>query len=104
MRQTVQNLVGRLVERLTFERLSVALFFLGIGFAACLMPAQSDTWWHLRAGEEIWRTGSVPMRDSFSHTVNAGYWPDHEWLTQALFYGLYRLGGLRLLTGVGACI
>ena len=85
---------------LTFERLSAALLFLGVACAACLMPAQSDTWWHLRAGEEIWRTHSVALRDSFSHTVYGGYWPDHEWLTQVVFYGLYRLGGLTLLTAV----
>ncbi len=89
-----------IAPRLTFERLSVALFFLAVASAACLMPAQSDTWWHLRAGEEIWRLRSVPLRDSFSHTAYGGYWPDHEWLSQALFYGLYQIGGLKLLTAV----
>jgi hypothetical protein len=85
-------------HRFTFERLSTALLFLAVAAVACLMPAQSDTWWHLRAGEEIWRLRSVPLRDTFSHTVYGGYWPDHEWLSQVVFYGLYRVGGLRLLT------
>jgi hypothetical protein len=87
---------------LTFERLSTALFFVGVAGAACFMPAQSDTWWHLRAGEEIWRSRTVALRDTFSHTAYGAYWPDHEWLTQVLFYGLYRAGGLKLLTAVMA--
>src|SRR5262245_56010489 len=68
------------------------------------MPAQTDTWWHLRTGEEIWRTTSVHLRDSFSHTVNGGYWPNHEWLSQVLFFGLYRAGGLPLFTAAAALL
>ena len=36
---------------LTFDRFAEALFFIAVGFTACLMPAQNDTWWHLRAGQ-----------------------------------------------------
>jgi hypothetical protein len=89
---------------MSFQRFSAVLYFLVVGFAACLMPAQNDTWWHLRAGKEILESGRVPLRDSFSHTVNGGYWPDHEWLSQVVFYGLYRIGGLPLLTGFNAVV
>jgi hypothetical protein len=89
---------------LTFDTFSAALLFLAIAFAACLMPAQNDSWWHLRAGRDIVASASVPLHDSFSHTVNGGYWPDHEWLAQAIFYGIYRVGGLPLLTGFAAAI
>jgi hypothetical protein len=93
-----------LLDGLTFDRLSAALLFVALGTAACFMPAQSDTWWHLRTGEEIWRTGSVQLRDSFSHTVNGGYWPNHEWLSQVVFFGLYRAGGLPLFTAAAALL
>jgi hypothetical protein len=93
-----------LLDGLTFDRLSGALLFVALGTAACFMPAQSDTWWHLRTGEEIWRTGSVQLRDSFSHTVNGGYWPNHEWLSQVVFFGLYRAGGLPLFTAAAALL
>ena len=93
-----------LLDRLTFDRLSAALLFVALGTAACFMPAQSDTWWHLRTGQEIWRTGSVQLRDSFSHTVTGGYWPNHEWLSQALFFGLFRAGGLPLFTAAAALL
>jgi hypothetical protein len=88
--------------RLTFDRFAPALFFVAIGLAACLMPAQNDTWWHLRAGMEIVETGTIPLRDSFSHTVNGGYWPDHEWLSQVIFYTVFWIGGLPLLTAFAA--
>ena len=82
----------------TFERLCTAVLFLVIALVACLMPAQTDTWWQLRTGEEIWLRGAVDLHDRFSHTVNGSYWPNHEWLSQALFFGIYRAGGLPLLT------
>jgi hypothetical protein len=93
-----------LLDGLTFDRLSAALLFVALGTAACFMPAQSDTWWHLRTGQEIWKTGSVQLRDTFSHTVNGGYWPNHEWLSQVLLFGLYRAGGLSLLTAAAALL
>jgi hypothetical protein len=80
------------------ERFAVALLFSGLLLAACLMPAQSDTWWQLRSGEEMWRTGRVMLRDEFTHTVAGEPWPNHEWLSHVLFYLLFALGGLPLLT------
>jgi hypothetical protein len=86
------------IPRLSRERFAVALLFTALALAACLMPAQSDTWWQLRAGEEMWRTGRVMLRDEFTHTVAGGPWPNHEWLAHVLFYGLFATGGLPLLT------
>ena len=92
------------VDRLSFDRFAVAVFFITVGFTACLMPAQSDTWWQLRAGQDILTARAIPLHDTYSHTVAGGYWPDHEWLSQVIFYGLYRIGGLPLLTGAVAAI
>jgi hypothetical protein len=89
-------------SHLTFDRLALALFFVAVTLAACVMPAQTDTWWQLRTGEEMWRSHQVMLRDGFSHTVPGGYWPNHEWLSQLIFYAAYRLGGLPLLTAVCA--
>ena len=90
--------------RLTFERLATALLFLAVAAGACFSPAQSDTWWQLRTGEAIWHTGTVDLSDRFSHTVAGSYWPNHEWLSQVLFYGSYRTGGLPLLTALTASV
>jgi hypothetical protein len=86
----------------TFDRLMATLLFLAIGLAALLMPAQNDTWWQLRAGREMWLTRQVLLRDTFSHTVYGAFWPNHEWLSQVLFYGTYAAGGIVFVTIVSA--
>ena len=87
----------------TFERTAVTLLFLVVAATACLMPAQSDTWWHLREGQVLWNGGTL-LTDYFSHTVPGGYWQDREWLSQVVFFAPYRLGGLPVLTLLGASI
>ena len=94
--------VKRGMAAFTFARLCTLLLFTAIGTVTCLMPAQNDTWWQLRAGMEIWRTGSVDLHDHFSHTVFGGYWPNHEWLSQFIFYAVHRVGGMPLLTATCA--
>lgn len=89
---------------MTFARLAVALLFLVIATVACLMPAQSDTYWQLRAGQEIVATGQVLLRDTFTHTVQGSYWPNHEWASEVLFYLLHHLGGMPLLTAFAASL
>jgi len=81
-----------------FEQTVTLSFFVTLMAAACLMPLQNDTWWHLRAGEEMWARGFVMLRDEFSFTVTGAYWPNHEWLGEVVFYAVYRVGGLPLLT------
>jgi hypothetical protein len=91
----IANRLERLFDRQHFP---VTLLVVAIVFSACLMPAQSDTWWQLRTGEEIWRSGRIVLQDNFTHTVSGRPWPNHEWLTQVLFYAVYAAGGLPLLT------
>jgi hypothetical protein len=92
------------LNEMTFERLATMLLFVAIGAGACFAPAQNDTWWHLRTGQDIWTTGAIDLHDRYSYTVAGGYWPDHEWLSQLLFYAIYRTGGLPLLTAITACV
>jgi len=66
--------------------------------AACVSPAQGDTWWALRAGQDIWRDHRVSLVDRYSYTAYGRRWPDHEWLWQALAYALHHVGGMPLLT------
>jgi len=90
---------------MTFQAMTLGLIFVVIGFRALVSPAQNDTFWHLRAGVDIWRTGHVPLVDSYSYTVAGLPWPDHEWLWQAFSYGCYRLGGMPLYSAaVGTLI
>lgn len=53
-----------------------------------------DLWWHLKAGELILHTGSVPQTDPFSFTVAAGPWTYHSWLSGVLLWLVYDVGGM----------
>jgi hypothetical protein len=89
---------------LSFEALAIGLLFVGVAFRALLIPAQNDTFWHLRAGADIWRTGQVPLVDSYSFTAAALPYHDHEWLWQALLYGCHRAGGWPLCNLMAAAV
>jgi hypothetical protein len=97
--------VTRQTRGLAFDQMAIGLLMIVFGAAALVMPAQNDTFWHLRAGADIWRLGHVPRVDTYSHTFAGAPWPDHEWLSQTLMYGAYRLGGMRgLVTAAALCI
>ena len=51
-----------------------------------------DMWWHLKTGEIIWNTHTIPTADLFSFTTNHHAWVPHEWLAQLLIYSAYRWG------------
>ena len=87
---------------LTFSAMRVVLLLVAVAATACLMPAQADTYWHLRAGQDLLRTGHVPLVEMYSHTARGLPWPNHEWLWQALSFALYRAGGMPLLVVVAA--
>ena len=52
-----------------------------------------DLWWHLRTGQWIVETGHVPHSDPFSFTRAGHAWVSHEWLSEVLFYELWKHGG-----------
>jgi hypothetical protein len=53
----------------------------------------SDSFYHLKAGQVIWETKSIPRTDVFSSSAPGGKWVTHEWLAELLFYGVYHVGG-----------
>ncbi len=79
-------------------------FALGVGIAtlACLSPVQNDTWWHLRSGQEMARAHTWLFEDRFSSTAYGQFFWNQSWLSQLIFYGLFLVGGLPLLTLVCA--
>jgi hypothetical protein len=92
------------ISWLTFDRFLLIAALLVVFVIAATMGTQSDTWWVLRTGELILRTGHIPTADVYSSTVRGGYWPNHEWLAEVLFYICYALGGLPALFVACACL
>jgi hypothetical protein len=52
-----------------------------------------DMWWHLKSGEIITTTHTIPVTDIFSYTTNHHSSVPHEWLSQVFIYGAYKAGG-----------
>jgi hypothetical protein len=66
------------------------VFFLSFGLLHFTDP---DYWWHLRTGQLIVETGSVPHHDPFSFTAAGSRWIAHEWLSDVIIYGVERVLG-----------
>jgi len=53
-----------------------------------------DTGYHIRAGEYILNTFSIPKTDIFSFITPTMPWTAHEWLSEVVMALLHQLGGL----------
>jgi hypothetical protein len=76
---------------------SLALLAAFVWAVAARPLSHDDLFWHLRTGELIAQTGSVPHADPFSHTMPGAAWTTHEWGFALLVYGVHQLGGLAAL-------
>jgi hypothetical protein len=70
-----------------------ALLVVLMAFTVRSRFSDPDLWWHLKTGEIIWNTHSIPRVDLFSFTAQGHPWIAQEWLSQLTIYGAYRLGG-----------
>src|SRR3970282_1861022 len=59
--------------------------------------ADADTGYHIRSGEYILGTRTVPKHDMFSYHSPPLPWTAHEWLSEVVMAVLHRVSGL---TGV----
>jgi hypothetical protein len=64
----------------------------------------SDTGWHIRAGELILENHAAPQRDVFSHTMAGHEWLAWEWLTDLIMAVLHRHWGLAGVVGAAFLI
>jgi hypothetical protein len=83
------------------RRLVVVITFMAIFAMAARISVDTDTWWHLRAGQWIWDHQAVLRVDPFSYTRAGANWQYPGWLVEPPLYWIYRLfgpGGLNLWT------
>lgn len=72
----------------------LALVFLLVIFAlACRPIVDPDFWWHLRTGQHLLETRSIPHADLFSTVFAGKEWITHEWLSEAFLFTIYRAVG-----------
>jgi len=71
----------------------VAVVTMGIFALGFRNATDPDLWWHLRTGQLMLENHKLFHADPYSFTKFGQPWVDHEWLSQIVIYGLYRIGG-----------
>jgi hypothetical protein len=84
----------------TWRFLLVFLAGLLAAGAAVQPEIDVDTWWHLRVGEYVAQTRSVPATDPFSQVGQSEGrpWVAYSWLYELGLYAMWQAGGLVGLT------
>ena len=85
-----------------FASLLAAVFGRARGLETLLMDG--DTGWHIRTGEWILRSGTVPHRDLFSYSRPNAPWIAWEWLADVVFAKLNAWWGLTGVSGASAVL
>jgi len=86
---------------MSIQRLVTWLTFLAVFAMAARVSVDSDTWWHLRAGEWMVENRAILQHDVFSYTRYGAAWGYPGWLAEvpmALIYRAFGAGGLNLWT------
>ena len=89
------------LRRFDTRRLVSVITFLAIFAMAARITMDTDTWWHLRAGQWILDHRSVPRVDHFSYTRLGSPWQYPALIVEVHMVGIYSTlgpGGLNLWT------
>lgn len=70
-----------------------AFFLILVGLLGLFKMVNADIWWHLRTGELILQSGSIPITDWYTYTNPDAPWIDLHWLFQLLAWSVYSAGG-----------
>lgn len=81
------------MQGLTVRVLFAAVLFISLFALATQEILDPDLFWHLRTGQLILETGSIPTNDPFSYTIPHRPWTTHEWLSEVILYAIYSLSG-----------
>lgn len=52
--------------------------------------ADPDIWGHLKFGQDIYETHRIPRYDPYSYTFYGSRWIDHEWLSELIFFAVFK--------------
>jgi hypothetical protein len=83
-----------MIRFLQTRQVFVAILALGLFTMAARGMADPDAWWHLRTGQLILQNHGLFHSDPFSFTRFGQPWINHEWLSDVLLFGIYRIVGI----------
>jgi hypothetical protein len=72
----------------------LVIVFMTVIFTGAAKPiTDPDFWWHLRTGQYIVETISIPYTDIYSSLRFGSEWVTHEWLSEVFIYSVFRTLG-----------
>jgi hypothetical protein len=75
-------------------RLAVALLIAAVGvYISSATVADPDLWGHVRFGQDILASHSIPTVDPYSYLTEQQRWLNHEWLSEVFFAAAFNAGG-----------
>jgi len=79
----------------TTKQLLSLYLLVGVVFATAvgMRLDDPDMWWHLRTGQLISETHTIPHADPYSFTAPGKAWIAHSWLSDLTFYGASSVAG-----------
>ena len=95
----------RLIDTIKSSRRLLVVVFMLVIFAAAARPIKDpDFYWHLKTGQYLLETGSIPRTDIFSNSKFGSEWVTHEWLSELFMFSIFRVLGYAGLIAVFAAI
>jgi hypothetical protein len=89
---------------LSWERTVAGILLFGLLAMTARNAVDPDLWWHLRTGQWIADTGHIPHSDPFSFTRAGQPWVSHEWLSELVFYEIWKHAGASGLIVLSAIV
>jgi hypothetical protein len=87
-----------LVDMVRSTHWLLVIVIMAVIFTLAAQPiTDPDFWWHLKTGQYIVETRSIPHTDIFSTLRFGSEWVTHEWLSEVFIYSVFRplgFGGL----------
>src|SRR4030095_7389491 len=82
---------NRLLDTIQSSRRLLVVVFMLVIFAAASRPiTDPDFYWHLKTGQYLVETRSIPSVDMFSWPKFGSEWVTHEWLSEVVMYATFR--------------
>ena len=81
--------------KITLDKLFLVLVFLGTLIFVIRPIEDPDFWWHIKTGQLIVQEKQIPFVDDFSFSATGKPWIAHEWLSEVIMFGIYKVGGIQ---------
>lgn len=89
---------------MTHTLLLKLVVFAVIALFALARPTDIDYWWHVRTGDYILATHSIPATDVFTYTAEGRPWVVHEWLWEVMQSVVLHYGGYRAAAALSVAL